>query len=290
MNYFTTTKILPYDLDDTLNYNYILQHTVVECFTNYVDIINDYMLYAKSICTPNKTLYSYLLEKGISTLNYIFKLMLLYTKNLDLTNHYCRQTIGYYLEFIEQNMQHEDYDKINYNNASRFSYSKTIDKLVKQYRKISYNELDDNTAELLFIVEAKEHEHYSSINTLIEVYNKLVILNASVAGSSANAVGASVAGSSTNAQATPVDIQYLLYLVANDVYPREKLDVLLVFINNFPFHCLDAVSLNYIYCFCQHLKADLPSKSAIIHKLSCDESKIRLKKDTMEAYIGWVTG
>jgi hypothetical protein len=284
MNYFITTKSLPYDLDDTLNYNYILQHTVVDCFTNYVDIINVYMLFAKNICTTNKTLYNYLLEKGISTINYIFKLMLLYTKNLDLTNHYCRQTIGYYLEFIEQNMQHEDYDKINYNNASRFSYSKTIDKLVKQYRKISYNELDDNTAELLFIVEEKEKENYSIMNTLIEVYNKLVVLSASAvgAGSSANVVGANAVG------ANAVDIQYLLHVATHELYSREKLDVLLAFINNFPFQCLDAVALNYIYCFCEHFKADLPSKDAIIQKLSSDASKIRLQKDTMEAYIGWV--
>jgi hypothetical protein len=271
MNYFITTKSLPYDLDDTLNYNYILQHTVVDCFTNYVDIINVYMLYSKNMCTTNKILYNYLLEKGISTLNYIFKLMLLYTKNLDLTNHYCRQTIGYYLEFIEQNMQHEDYDKINYNNASRFSYSKTIDKLVKQYRKISYNELDDNTAELLFIVEEKEHENYSTMNTLIEVYNKLVVLSASVG---ANAVDANA--------------QHLLHLATNELYLREKLDVLLAFINNFTFQCLEVVALNYIYCFCEHLKADLPSKGAIIQKLSSDASKIRLQKDTMEAFIGWV--
>ena len=204
-------------------------------------------------------MYNYLLDKGVSTINHIFKIMLLYTKNLDLANHYCRQTIGYYVEFIEQNMQHEDNEKINYNNASRFSYSKTIDKLIKHYRKTSYNELDDNTSGLLYVVEAKETDIYNTVNMLIEVYNKFV------------AVG------------SVKIIQHLLNLATDEAYPREKLAVLLTFINNF--HLKD---VKYIYCLCEYLKYDLPSKVAIIKKLSSTENKIRLQTDSVDEYIGWV--
>jgi len=267
-------KTSPYALDDTSNYNYILQNTVAECFTNYVEIINAYIAHSKNINTQNNTLYTYLLDKGISTISHIFKLMLLYTKNLDLTNYYCRQTISYYVEFIEQNMQHEDNEKINYNNASRFSYSKTIDKLIKHYRKTSYNELDDNTTELLYNIEEKETEIYSVINMLMDVYNKIIVLGASVAGSSA-----SVAGAGTSAQ-------HLLHLVANESYPREKLVVLSAFINNF--HMKDEAAFNYIYCLCEHLKYDLPSKNTIIKKLLSADNKIRLQKDSVDAYICWI--
>ena len=265
-------KTSPYALDDTSNYNYILQNTVVECFTNYVEIINAYIAHSKNIHTLNNTLYTYLLEKGMSTINHIFKLMLLYTKNLDLTNYYCRQTISYYVEFIEQNMQHEDNEKINYNNASRFSYSKTIDKLIKHYRKTSYNELDDNTSELLYNIEEKETEIYNVINMLMDVYNKIVVLSASAAGSSA-----SVAGTST---------QHLLHLVSDESYPREKLVVLSAFINNF--HMKDEATFNYIYCLCEHLKYELPNKNTIIKKLLSADNKIRLQTDSVDAYICWI--
>jgi hypothetical protein len=262
MNYFITVKTPSYALDDTLNYNYVLSHTIVECFSTYVDIINAYMTQAKSMHTPNNILYTYLLEKGLSTINHIFKLMLLYTKNLALTNYYCRQTIGYYVEFIVQNMQHEVNDIINYNNASRFSYSKTIDKLIKHYRKTSYNELDDNSAELLSIIEAKETDLYSEISMLLEVYNKLLMMG-------------------TNNLA-----QHLLTLVTNEAYPREKLAVLLAFINNFPLK--NETALNYIYCLCAHLTHDLPTTAAIIKKLVSAENKIRLQTDSVDTYICWI--
>jgi hypothetical protein len=273
MNYFITTKTLQYALDDSLNYNYILQNTAVECFKTYVEIINDYIIQYKSIHTPNKTLYTYLLDKGICTINHIFKLMLLYTKNLELTNHYCRQTIRYYVEFIVQNMQHDENDIINYNNASRFSYSKTIDKLVKHYRKTSYNELDDNSSELLSMVEAKEADLYSIVNMLMEVYSKMIVIGASEAGASTSEAGSDAA-------------QYIFNLLKNETYLREKLVALLAFINNFPLKT--DIALKYVYCLCEHLQYDLPSKLNIIKKLSSTEHKIRLQKDLVDTYICWI--
>ena len=274
MNYIIATKDIPYALDDTLNYNYVLSNPLVDCFKTYVEIINAYFVQYKRIQTPIKTLHTYLLDKGICTINHIFKLMLLYTKNLDLTNHYCRQTIGYYVEFIEQNMKHQDNDIINYNNASRFSYSKTIDKLIKHYRKTSYTELDDHSAELLSVAEEKEADLYSMLNMLMEVYSKLIEVGANEVG--ANEVGAN----------TDVIVQYLFNLVTNELYLREKLDILLVFINNFPVK--DESSLKYIYCLCEHLQHDLPSKVSIIKKLSSTENKIRLQKELVDAYICWL--
>ena len=271
MNYIIATKDIPYALDNSVNYNYVLPNTIVDCFKTYVEIINAYMVQYKSIQTPNKTLYAYLLDKGICTINHIFKLMLLYTKNLDLTNHYCRQTINYYVEFIEQNMQHEDNDKIDYNNASRFSYSKTIYKLIKPFRKTSYNELDDNSAELLSMVEVKELELYSIVNKLMEVhskmvvYSKMVVLNESISNTVA---------------------QQLFNLVNNELQLREKLDVLLAFIHNFPLK--EEAALKYIYCLCEHLHYDLPSTLNIIKKLSSTENKIRLQTDLVDAYICWI--
>lgn len=271
MNYFITSKTLHYALDDTLNYNYILPNTVVECFKVYVEIINAYIVKYKSIHIPNKTLYTYLMDKGISTINHIFKLMLLYTKNLELSNHHCRQTIGYYVEFIEQNMQHEDNDIINYNNASRFSYSKTIDKLIKHYRKTSYNQLDDNSCEILSMVEEQETDLYSMINIAIEVYNKWVV------------IGADTSESNSNENAVAL---HLLNLFTNETFLREKLELLLLFINNFQLK--NETALKYIYCLCEHLQHILPSKMTIIKKLSSAENKIRLQKDLVEEYICWI--
>jgi len=273
MNYPITTTVLNYALDDSLNYNYVLTNTAVECFTTYAEVINSYLVTfsdSKSIhtlFTPNKNLYNYLIDKGISTLNHIFKLILLYTKNLDLTINYCKQTIGYYVEFIEQNMCHNDNEKINYNNASRFSYSKTIDKLIKHYRKTSYNELQDTTAELLSFVEERETFTYKKICMLIEAYTKLTV--------GANAVGANA-----------VVKQHILNLVTDENDTGEKIDVLLNFINNFNISLESATQ--YIFRFCEILRSKRLNKTAIIKKLASADNKIRLQKDSVEVYIDWL--
>lgn len=273
MSYPIASKVSNYSLDDTLNYNYVLIQTAVECFTTYVDIITAFIVNfagSKSIhtlFTPNKILYNYLLDKGISTLTHIFKFMLLYTKNLELTDHYCRQTIGYYVEFIEQNMRHNDNEKINYNNASRFSYSKTIDKLIKRYRKTSYNELDDNTSELLSFVERKENYVYSKICMMIDVYKKIVLVL------DANAVGANA-----------VLKQHILNLVAAEHDTGEKIEIVLEFINIFN----DVSAITYIYRLCEVLRYKRLNKARIIKKLTSSEHIIRLSTDSVEAYIEWI--
>jgi len=251
MNYFIDSKTIPYDLDDTYNYNYTLQNTAVDCFKIYVEIINVYISHftqSKNIYTLNKTIFSYLFIKGIYTINHIFKLMLLYTKNLELTKHYCKQTIGYYVEFIEQNMQNEDDDIINYNNASRFSYSKTIDKLNKHCRKTSYTELDDNSSQLLSVVEEKESNLYNILNMLIEVYNKVL--------------GAGPSGAGPSGACSMTIANHILDLVTDESSMREKLTTLLEFINNFQMK--NENTIKYIYCLCEQLKCKVANKDTII--------------------------
>ena len=62
--------------------------------------------------------------------------MLLYTKNIDLADYYCKKVIYYYIEFIGENSKQSE-KKLDYNNASLFSYSKTIYNLNKSYKKNS---------------------------------------------------------------------------------------------------------------------------------------------------------
>jgi hypothetical protein len=209
--------------------------------------------------------------------------MLLYTKNLELSNHYCKQTIGYYVEFIEQNMQNDDSDIINYNNASRFSYSKTIDKLNKHCRKTSYTELDDNSSKLLSVVEEKESKIYEIINMLIEVYNKIVEVGPREAGPSE--AGPSEAGPIT-ITITITIANHILDLVTDESSMREKLTTLLEFINNFQMK--NENTIKYIYCLCEQLKCKVANKDTIIKKLISAENKIRFQNDTMDTYICWI--
>ena len=277
MNYVILAHPISYALDDPNNYNYILPASAGDCFKIYTEIMHIYITHfftSKYVNTLEKVLFYYLLEKGIDTINHIFKIMLLYTKNLDLTNYYCKQTVEYYVEFIEQNMQHADGHKIDYNNASKFSYSKTIYKLKKRCRKTSYNELDDQTSELLYMVEEKEANIFKIVELMLELYKKMAALHFNTLQLQSQAIG-----------------EHILLLVTDEPAPGEKLQFILDFINRFipP----EQIGLKYIYSLCQTLKYTVPFQTTtVIKKLASDENKIRFQQANGDAgpdvYIKWL--
>lgn len=169
-----------YSLSDSDNYKKELNQSARHIFEKYTDILNAYIEnYIKSNYTnvlyiKNVQFYYYLLDKGISTINHIFTILLLYTKNIELTIHYCTKVIYYYIEFIGQNTEQNE-NKINYNNASLFSYSKTIYNLNKSYKKNINQDMHINFTELEYNNERNELFLFASINKMITLYQ--IILN-----------------------------------------------------------------------------------------------------------------
>ena len=131
-----------YSLQDSNNYKEAVLHSVEDIFKIYVNLLNCYIehyvtsTHTDSFYIKNTPFYYYLLEKGVSTINHVFTILLLYTKNIDLADYYCKKIIYYYIEFIGQNSKQSE-KKLDYNNASLFSYSKTIYNLNKLYAKNS---------------------------------------------------------------------------------------------------------------------------------------------------------
>ena len=131
-----------YSLQDSNNYKDVLLHSVEDIFKIYLNLLSCYIehyvtsTHNDSFYIKNAPFYYYLLEKGVSTINNVFTILLLYTKNIDLVDYYCQKVIYYYIEFIGQNSKQSE-KKLDYNNASLFSYSKTIYKLNKSYKKNS---------------------------------------------------------------------------------------------------------------------------------------------------------
>ena len=131
-----------YSLQDSNNYKDSVLQSVEDIFKIYLNLLNCYIEYyvtsthTDSFYIKNTPFYYYLLEKGVSTITHVFTILLLYTKNIDLVDYYCKKVIYYYIEFIGQNSKQSE-KKLDYNNASLFSYSKTIYNLNKSYTKNS---------------------------------------------------------------------------------------------------------------------------------------------------------
>lgn len=285
INYVILSKTIPYALDDTINYYYMLQYAATDCFKKYAEMIQCYISHfiaTSNLRTLEPTLYMYLLDKGLKTLTHIFKLLLVYTKNLGLTEYYCKQTLDYYVEFIEQNMQ-ENNEKIDYNNASKFCYIKTVYKLQKQYRKTACAERNDITAELLCQVEEKEARLFQNVDTMIELYALLAL---SAIGANANGVGANGVGANgVGANAITVDlatIEYHILLLTKDVDVPK-----LQFISDV-IYTRGTYPLKYVYSLCIHLQQAAPIKATVLKKIVSAESKIRLRQESVDDYIKWL--
>jgi hypothetical protein len=166
-----------YDLNERNNYNYELTQSSNEIFIVYVNIINSFLnkyINTTSILT-NTTEFYYLLKKGIETITHIFKMMLINTKNIIMVEYYCTNGIIYYIEFIKLNNE-SDTNRINYNNASLFTYEKSIYKIKTHYKKTAHLMIDDEIFEMLLSIETREIEIYNNIDRLVYLYRFIINL------------------------------------------------------------------------------------------------------------------
>ena len=99
----------------------IISHT-------YINIISEFLLHiAENIIIQNKQYYIFIVKRGLDTIKHIFNILLLYTKNLDLTIHHTKKAFLFYVEFIGQiGQDNHSYLQLNSKDAILFVYKKTI--------------------------------------------------------------------------------------------------------------------------------------------------------------------
>ena len=127
-----------------------------------MEIINEYMMYVvEHMIIQDDTYLLFLIRRGVETITHCFKILLMYTKNLELTIYQCKKALYYYIEFIGQisdvSLQHS-YLQLNSKDATLFVYKKTIYDINNIYRKKFT--LDDNEQTLL-----------NSVSNIITLFN-----------------------------------------------------------------------------------------------------------------------
>ena len=72
-------------------------------FKKYIHLISEFMTCAaQNIHFSNKQYYLFMFQRGLETIKHCFKLLFMYTKNVDLTIYHCKKAYCYYIEFIGQ--------------------------------------------------------------------------------------------------------------------------------------------------------------------------------------------
>ena len=89
-------------LSNIENYNKTFDYdNVYEYINKYSILIKEYVQYCKEgIFIQNSQYLVFIIERGIETIFNIYSLLLLYTKNLDITYYHCQKAYYYYIEFI----------------------------------------------------------------------------------------------------------------------------------------------------------------------------------------------
>jgi hypothetical protein len=149
------------DLQNVENFNLVLTNENIEIFSKFYIIINEFLIhFINSYDITNKNIQK-CMENGIICLTHIFKIILLYTKNLDLTIYHCNRALYFYVEFMDQvNNENHSFLQLSYVDAVLFVYKKTIFEINCDYRT---NFIDNNNSIKLQLIE----EYTTLYNTII---------------------------------------------------------------------------------------------------------------------------
>ena len=153
--------------------NYQTKYTIIptEAFTKYIGLLTEYLVNSvEKISIRNNIYFNYVLVKGIETINHIFRLILLYTRNLELTYHHCQKAFPYYIEFIGQmGEDHHSFLKLNSKDAILFVYKKTIFEIDTEHKKkFTCSESNNDLLDCIFLLT---NIYSSAIKQLISVYD-----------------------------------------------------------------------------------------------------------------------
>ena len=126
-----------YSLQDPDTYKAAHDATPTEMFAKYVGLLTEYLVrMASNVSMESNEYFGFVSVKGIETISHVFRLILLYTFNLDAAYYHANRAADYYIEFIGQiGDNNHSFLKLNSKDASLFVYKKTIFEISTDSRK-----------------------------------------------------------------------------------------------------------------------------------------------------------
>ena len=127
-----------YILNNSNNYKKTVNYHWKEIVDKYLEVIMEYIKYIfENIKIKKTNLSKYIMIRGLDTITHVFRFLLLYTKNLNMTYYNSQKAFYYYVEFIGQISEEEiSYLKLNSNDAILYVYKKTIYQVNDTYRNV----------------------------------------------------------------------------------------------------------------------------------------------------------
>jgi len=136
-----------YDVSDVANYLECYMVTPAEMFSRYLGVMTEFVTQAvDTVSISNIDYFKHIMVKGMENITHVFRMILLYTRNLDVAVYNSKKSVYYFIEFIGQigDDSHE-YLKLSSTDATLFVYKKTIFAL-SQARRKEHSDSDEENA------------------------------------------------------------------------------------------------------------------------------------------------
>ena len=127
-------------------------------------LISEFFLCAiENIAIQNDKYYIFVIQRGLETLKHCFKMIYMYTKNIELTMYHCKKAFCYYIEFIGQiGDDNNSYLQLNSKDAALFVYKKTVFEIDNNFRK-------------KFVLPSEELIYLDVMTSIIDIYHEIVM-------------------------------------------------------------------------------------------------------------------
>lgn len=160
MKSVSSNKDLQFSLHIIDNYKKEILNSVNEIVNKYSTLIMEYYKFIlENIELKNKKFARFIIIRGLDTITNVFLLLLLYTKNIDITYFHCQKSFYFYVEFVGQIAEDDKvFLQLSSRDASTYVYKKTIFEIHNDFKNTneSSNELTK--------------EKMSIINSYVELY------------------------------------------------------------------------------------------------------------------------
>tara|TARA_B110000259_G_C14002975_1_gene396911 strand:- start:883 stop:1740 length:858 start_codon:yes stop_codon:yes gene_type:complete len=122
-------------LQDADNYKPNIEINTSEIFVRYMGVIQEFLVQCMDVIfISDLSYYRYILLNGIETISHVFRNVLLYTNNINVTYHHSQKAFYYYVEFIGQiGDEKHSFLQLNSKDATLFVYKKTIFEIKKEF-------------------------------------------------------------------------------------------------------------------------------------------------------------
>ena len=152
-----------YSITNNDNYKQNINYNIENILEKYLSILTEYFKHLEeSNFNINNRYYKYIIINGVNCINNIFKILLLYTNNIELVLYHTQKSFIYYIEFITQiGDENNNFLQLNSKDATLFVYKKTIFEINNDIRKD-------------FSIKKDDREILDNINNYILLSKKII--------------------------------------------------------------------------------------------------------------------